>query len=393
MTKAFVAMILSKVKRNPIIMGGLTAAIDWFRIFFGLFWRASSVILGAFFKGIFTVLWDIDSSFPASDGRWSAWRPPFGRKVSGEMAVRRALKGWHPLDSALVSVEGSKRALPPICYPELAGSLQSRMLAQYMLLMLLMIAMAAGFSVVGFAVSDHMFQKAGLVLALFLVFVGLQYFFIYRDRHRLAQFSRFSSWCYLQPYLRVVGMVGVLVVAGAIQYFVQASEGGLVPVVERYGLVFSQASAEPWRYLTGPFFHSGLPHWLANVSLLAVAAALAFALGRTSVIWLIFLIGVLVPGVLLTFLPHWVGRDAFLGVSGGVYALYGWLGGVTFRRRLDFPKGLWWVIAYFATATLLAASLLDPRASWFAHVFGLLAGYAAGLALVGLRSELRTQNI
>ncbi|MCC8616809.1 rhomboid family intramembrane serine protease [Xanthomonas vesicatoria] len=267
------------------------------------------------------------------------------------------------------------------------------MLVQYKLLMLLMVAMALGFAVAGFSIGDTIFQRAGLVLVLLLGFVGLQYFFIYRDRNRLAQFSRFSSWCYLQPYLKVVIMLGVLVITGGIQYFAQSTEGGLVPVVERYGLVFSQASVEPWRYLTGPFFHSGLPHWLANFSLLAVAAALAFALGRASVIWVIFLVGVLVPGVLLTFLPHWIGRDAFLGVSGGVYALYGWLGGVAFRRRSDLPKGLWWVIAYFATATLLAASLLDSRASWFAHIFGLVTGYAAGLTLVGLRSELRDQNI
>lgn len=187
-------------------------------------------------------------------------------------------------------------------------------------------------------------------------------------------------------------MVGLLVVAGAMQCFAQEHEGGLSSVIERYGLVFSDSLSEPWRYLTGPFFHSGLPHWLANASLLAVAAALAFALGRASVIWLIYLIGVLVPGVLLTFLPHWIGLDAYLGVSGGVYALFGWLGGVTFRRRSEFPNGLWWVIGYFAVATLLSASLLDHRASWFAHVFGLVTGYVAGLSLLGLREELRGKS-
>jgi membrane associated rhomboid family serine protease len=266
------------------------------------------------------------------------------------------------------------------------------MLSRYRLLMLLMVAMTVSFTAAGATVGDVAFQGAGVVFGLLLGFVALQYVFVYRSVDKLAGLSRFSTWCYLQPYRKAVFMVGLLVVAGAIQCFTQEREGGLFQVIERYGLVFGKSLSEPWRYLTGPFFHSGLTHWLANVSLQTIAATLAFALGRASIVWMIYLLGVLAPGVLLTFLPHWIGLDAYLGVSGGVYALLGWLGGVTFRRRLEFPNDLWWVIGYFSVATLLSASLLDHRASWFAHVLGLVTGYAAGLSLLGLRQELRRKG-
>ncbi|WP_244672311.1 MULTISPECIES: rhomboid family intramembrane serine protease [Xanthomonas] len=75
--------------------------------------------------------------------------------------------------------------------------------------------------------------------------------------------------------------------------------------------------------VTGPFLHAGLAHWIANFSLLMVGSGFAFAFGKNAVLWSVFAAGVFLPGIALTFLPHWIGLDAFLGVSGGVFALLG----------------------------------------------------------------------
>ena len=324
--------------------------------------------------------WNSDESFPRAPSGWSAWRPPFGRRLEGESAVQRATWQWHPLDPLLISVPGSERMLPPICFSGVASRLQMRMIGQYRLLLLMMVCMMLGFAFAGVQADDAFFIKASVAMLLLLVFVGLQYVFLFRDMTRLRLYSRFCSWCYLQPRAQAVAIATLMILAGGLQYYLQARAGSLFGVVERYGLVFEDATRQPWRYLTGPFLHAGPAHWLANFSLLVVAAGLAFPLGRSRAIWSVFLAGVFVPAYCLTFLPHWVGSDAFLGVSGGVFALYGWIAGVSLRNPRTFPFGLWWLLAYFAVATAAISSLLDPRASWFAHTLGLLIGFVAGMS-------------
>ncbi len=126
---------------------------------------------------------------------------------------------------------------------------------------------------------------------------------------------------------------------GGIQLYLQTRAGSLFGLIEQYGLVFQDAPHQPWRYFSGPFLHSGVAHWTSNFSLLMVAAGLSFSLGRALVIWLTFLSGVLLPAFLLTFLPHWVGSDAFLGISGGVFALYGWIVRYIATQSSDIPAG------------------------------------------------------
>jgi len=335
--------------------------------------------------------WNSDDSFPPAEGGWASWRPPYGRRRSGERAVRRAIRQWHPLDPLLVSVPGALRLLPPICFDELAAALQRKTILQYSSLMVLMVMMGLGFTAAGFLLNDSFFLKVGAALALLFVFVLLQHIAIFRHLDRLRYYARFFAWTYLQPRANVIAMGSLFAIAGAIQWFLQTSTGSLFAMIERYGLVFDSAPEQPWRYLIGPFFHANLAHWAANASLLIVAAGLGNALGRALPIWTIFLFGTVVPGVVLTFLPHWIGSDAYFGISGGVFALYGWCIGIAFRNRLSFPFGFWWVVGYFAVATGITSSLLDPRASWFAHGFGLLTGIAAGLLAMGVKSDLESQ--
>ena len=220
--------------------------------------------------------WNSDDSFPVAGNRWYAWRPPFGRRTEGESAVRRATWQWHPLDPLLVSVPGAERLLPPICFPEMALALQRRMLQQYRLLLILIMCMALGFAAVGMRAHEGFFLKASAAFSLLLLFVGFQYTFIFRNIERLRGYSRFCSWCYLQSQTSAAVIILLMLVAGGIQLYLQARVGSLFGLVEQYGLEFEKAAAQPWRYITGPFLHAGLVHWIGNVSLLLVAAGLSF---------------------------------------------------------------------------------------------------------------------
>lgn len=330
--------------------------------------------------------WKSDNSFPMAGG-WSVWRPPFGRRKEGEAAVRRATWQWHPMDPVLVSSPGAERMLPPICFPDMGTDLQRRMIGQYRLLLVMMACMILGFAGAGIRMHDLFFVKVGVAFVLLFVFVVLQYAFLFHNMERLRQYSRFCSWCYLQPQRQVILMAMLLLFAGGIQCYLQWRVGSLFDVIERYGLIFENSARQPWRYIVGPFFHAGLAHWIANLSLLIVVAGLSYPLGSPRAIWAVFLSGVLLPAACLALLPHWIRSDAFLGVSGGVFALYGWVVGITFRYRRVFPPGLWWLLGYFVVATAAISSVLDHRASWFVHSFGFVIGVLAGVSTLGLKLD------
>lgn len=283
--------------------------------------------------------WNLDDSFPRAPDRWSAWRPPWGRKLEGESSVRRATWQWHPFDPIIVSIPGEKSMLPPICFVSMAPQIQKRMIFQYFLLFSLMLCMALGFTITSVKTHDVYFAKVSAAIIFFFIFLILQYIIIFRKLSSLCEYSRFFAWCYLQPSKQPLSIAVMMMAIGGIQLYLQTRAGSLFGLIEQYGLVFQDAPHQPWRYFSGPFLHSGVAHWTSNFSLLMVAAGLSFSLGRALVIWLTFLSGVLLPAFLLTFLPHWVGSDAFLGISGGVFALYGWIVGISLRNRQIFPAG------------------------------------------------------
>ncbi len=333
--------------------------------------------------------WNSDNSFPRAPDRWSAWRPPWGRRLEGESAVRRAIWQWHPFDPIIVSIPGEKSMLPPICFARMAPQIQKRMHFQYLALFSLMLCMTLGFAIASFETHASHFIKASAAIALLSTFLIFQYIFVFGKLSSLCEYSRFSAWCYLQPNKQTLSIAVMMISIGGIQLYLQTRAGSIFSLIEHYGLVFQDAPRQPWRYFSGPLLHSGVAHWAVNFSLLMIAAGLSFSFGRAPVIWLTFLSGVLLPAFLLTFLPHWVGSDAFLGISGGVFALYGWIVGISLRNRRIFPPALGWLLAYFALATMLASSLLSPRTSWFAHALGWLLGLTIGFLEIGFKHDLK----
>ncbi|WP_230597203.1 rhomboid family intramembrane serine protease [Xanthomonas albilineans] len=249
--------------------------------------------------------------------------------------------------------------------------------------------MALGFAIASFKTNYIYFTKGCAAIIFCSIFLILQYLFAFRKLSNLCEYSRFSAWCYLQPKRQTLSIAVMMIAIGGIQLYLQTRAGSIFSLIEHYGLVFQDAPRQPWRYFSGPFLHSGVAHWAANFSLLMVAAGISFSLGRALVIWLTFLSGVLLPAFSLTFLPHWIGSDAFLGISGGVFALYGWIVGISLRNRRIFPPALGWLLAYFALATMLASSLLSPRTSWFAHALGWLLGLTIGFLEIGFKHELK----
>ena len=152
--------------------------------------------------------------------------------------------------------------------------------------------------------------------------------------------------------------------------------------------LLERASMQPWRFVTYPFLHGDLGHWIGNMIVLLLAGSFAeAALGRAR-----FLLGYLLAGAAAgaahlawSDLPLIGASGAIAGAMAMVAVLYG------FKRVPVFV----WVLFYFDTLRMPALALLpiwignevwqltsgtEATTAYAAH----LGGFAAGAALAWL---------
>jgi len=137
-------------------------------------------------------------------------------------------------------------------------------------------------------------------------------------------------------------------------------------------------TGEWWRLVTAVFVHIGPRHVLANVAtLIVLGPALAAALGAGRFALVYVLTGA--AGNLLSyeFMPPDV---VSAGASGAILGVLGALGGQRLRFAASARYHGWQVIAAIL-AYLAVAVGSGPEVDAFAHVGGLVAGFALGLVV------------
>lgn len=329
-----------------------------------------------------------DLRLPAGNGQWQAVRAPWKRLITGRAEVERALSKWHALDPILVATPGSARFAPPLSVPEIAEEVHRGMLGRQRAMLGttgLITLLALGAWWIGLDA-----RGLGPVVSAFLLIFGYlaaDYFFVLRHRDRTAQRTLFVYLAYSKGGRLATLAAVVLVLAGLAQLYWQYRLGGLVPLVNRFGALFTATgSGEWWRYLVGPFVHASLVHWIGNVAMAMVAAGLAGILGRKVPLCLMFL--AISAGSVLAVEHLGLGHrpDALLGVSGAIFGLLGWVVGVTLRERSRFPW-MWLTTLLFAGLNIGLAWILVKQASNVAHMAGFAMGLALGLGRVGRLGE------
>lgn len=338
--------------------------------------------------------WRNEEFLPKANGTWQFWRPPFGRKGDGELRVRRALRQLHLWDPIIVASPASKRFMPAICVPEMTCALQRRMALQYRSIVVFALAVSVA-AAIFFACSDRIATNAFKLMILsmlFAVFFGMQERFIVSNKNNLCETAKFVSWIYMQRTHAVIAAAGLMLITGLGQYFIENQLGGFEPMILRYGLVFNVAEHEPWRYVTGPFFHSGPLHWAGNTVLLVMAAGLSATLATRSSIVFSFLLGVMLPSYLYGLLPATFHSEAMGGVSGGIFALFGLSSGIALRNWRWAPSYFGWIVTVFTTILIILSWLANPQSNNFVHVAGMILGLALGLANFGSKIPSRSSR-
>jgi membrane associated rhomboid family serine protease len=339
--------------------------------------------------------WRADDFFPKARGLWQFWRPPFGRKVTGEAGVKRGIWQWHPWDPILVSTPESRHFLPPICIPEIADGVHKRMLLQYKVLLLVAAAFTAAALASYMSTKTALFGRMAASGSLIIFVITTQYIFLFKHIDNLRDMSRYVAWVYMQKNKLLIFSMAAMVAIGVFQWSAEKDLGGFEPFILKYGLVFAEAKDQPWRYLAGPFFHSSVAHWAGNAALLVVALGLAVPLGRRYAIATVFLLGVLLPPLALSLLPPALRAEAFGGISGGIFATLGWVGGYALRNKDWLPPHLGWIVVTFSVLFAGLSWLMNPQTSSFVHLLGFAFGLGLGAVNLGSRivcSKIRHRN-
>ena len=142
---------------------------------------------------------------------------------------------------------------------------------------------------------------------------------------------------------------------------------------------------ETWRLLTPIFLHIGFPHLALNswaLYILGRDVEILFGSLRFLVIFLISGVGGNITYLLLSGSPV-----TSAGASGAIFGLFGALIYFGFRLPPERRRHFWPAIAA-PVAINLVFGLVNPQINNYAHMGGLLTGWAAALA-VGLPREFR----
>lgn len=325
--------------------------------------------------------WATDEAFPSAQGEWSAWRPPLGRRKNTEHAVRSSVYRWHPWDPLLVATPDSKNLLPPICIPALSREIQARTLFQYRIFLVVAFLFSFAATLAGWQTGDPVFIKAGVSVGIIFLLVLAQYLLIFTRIERLRATSRFVAWIYMHGWKQALAAIILMLGLGAFQYVLQTRAGGLDALLMSFGLVFEFAPQQPWRYVLGPFIHSGVTHWAGNAAMLALTVGLSSAMLRPGAWSAVLIFGILGPPFILAFLPHALRLDAFVGISGGVFSLLGLIGGFGLAKKKLLPPFFAINIIAFSLMLIFVSHLMSARSNDVVHVLGWGVGFILGIGL------------
>ena len=137
--------------------------------------------------------------------------------------------------------------------------------------------------------------------------------------------SRFDSWLFRQKTPITYALLVVMLIVGVTQLITEdLNMDWSAKSVWKAGLLkrpSGVAGGEWWRYLTAPFLHGNLLHWLMNAAAIKYLARRVECLARWPHVLIVMVVAALVGGVFTTYFVD----QPSVGASGGIMGLLGFL--------------------------------------------------------------------
>lgn len=319
--------------------------------------------------------WKDIKGLPTPNGQWESYNLLSGKvQILDRKELVRQAANWSWMNANLFATPQSDRFLPPPCLSHLSHVIWKRVSSQSRAILALLIAAAVFYLWLYFksGSSRHILMTAFLITAASYNFVqGVTI----RAKEDLAQQSLWTAWLIKQSNWTTIAFVAFMLLTGLAQTIAVVQYDGVEPLVVKFGMYYPQAKdGEYWRIITGPFIHSSFSHWSVNLILGAIAIKFASALDVDA---FTHFFGIVLISTIITWWSDYFYNpsvDAFVGVSGGIFGLFGALAAYCFHLRENLPKLLWAKVLIFAIANLFAAAAASQSVSNISHISGLVIG-------------------
>lgn len=184
-----------------------------------------------------------------------------------------------------------------------------------------------------------------------------------------------------KEFLRYYPVVSIIIAIHIVLYFISVFP--MLPNFWLYehfaGVNLNISEGEYWRLVTPILMHGDLPHMLFNsFSLVLFGPALERMLGKGKFILVYFIAGVAANVATLVLEPL---TYIHVGSSGAIFGLFGFYASVIMYRKDLMSKANSQLILTI-TIIALIMTFLQPNINVTAHLFGLLAGFLLGIALL-----------
>ena len=188
--------------------------------------------------------------------------------------------------------------------------------------------------------------------------------------------SRFDNWLSNQKIIATWFAIGVMVVSGLIQLYLERGLDWSALSVAKAGLI-KGGDVEWWRYLTGPLLHGNLLHWLMNAGGLLYLGRRVELLARWPHVIIVLVGSAWFGGIMTSYLMS----KPSIGASGGIMGLLGFLLVFESLHTRLVPKSSRKRLLAGVIGTVLMGILGFQFIDNAAHAGGLVAGMA--YALIG----------
>ena len=297
------------------------------------------------------------------------------RKVGLEAALAK-VKKWNPMDGVGISKKNSNIIAPAICideFHEMAFNSYKRNINLCYLVILL------GFLsqlVIGVLKNHHRLDGLVIVLMFFLNVIFEDKFYL-KNKIYLIEKSKYFFWLLRNKTIKdsCLLVLCLLIILYTTQLILEFFCGGQDAIFLNYGFFYTKIDGgEYWRFITGPWFHASFVHFLGNASFMLVITPFVYFYCRSKTFWYFFF------GMMIGEFFQWKispFSDVLVGISGGVYALFGAALAITIRYRQVMPKAIWWMASMLGLFPFLLSHIFTSNAANFAHISGYIFGFIA----------------
>jgi membrane associated rhomboid family serine protease len=320
---------------------------------------------------------------------WRAKNGICGNVICGKNKVEDLLAKWHPLNNLYVCPPNNIDFNLAIDTNELKEQIYISYVRRNRLSITMLVVSAMAIACIGWLHKEAAKIHLAFALASLVIFMILDYFVSTHNCDTLFERSRFYLLVRHKGRLDLIFWSGFMAIIGIAQILTQLKLGNLEVVLIRYGVYYKALeNGEWWRLFTGPFLHANALHWSTNLGSFLLIGGISGVISRRLTVFT-FLVSSAVGAYAGFYLSPYTHQDAYAGVSGGIFGIFGMCAGFSLCRPKDFPNKMGMVIIAFAAINIYISAAMAPNSSIEGHIAGSVVGLVLG-ALFARVTKFRT---